>query len=87
MPIYTYKCQTCNSVFSISEALFEKPITQCPSCITGVVRRIPQQPVVFFDNSGRYASHRHIPHGEAHGAYITPGHGKSSQSLNKESKG
>jgi putative FmdB family regulatory protein len=56
MPIYTYKCQSCNHEFYKNEALFEKPLKQCPKCINGVVRRVPPLPVVVFKGPGWYST-------------------------------
>ena len=61
MPVYTYRCQGCGGEFKKKEAFFDKPLKRCPECHRGVVRRVPQLPVIVFKGSGWYSTdHRSL---------------------------
>jgi putative FmdB family regulatory protein len=62
MPVYKYRCQSCRIEFEMPQTYFEKPLTCCPGCFKGTLRRIPQLPAVIFKGSGFYS----IDHPSAH---------------------
>jgi putative FmdB family regulatory protein len=55
MPIYKYRCQSCQIEFELPQTYFEKTLTVCPNCRKGILRRIPQLPAVIFKGSGWYS--------------------------------
>ena len=69
MPVYTYKCQSCGVKFTKKETLFAKPLKRCPECHRGIVRRVPQLPVIVFKGSGWYSTDHRSPSGQT----STPG--------------
>lgn len=53
MPIYEYKCKSCECVFERLQSVSEDPIRLCPSC-GGEVRRIFSPAGIIFKGSGFY---------------------------------
>lgn len=66
MPVYTYRCESCGVQFEKTQKFTDKPLTRCPECRKGKVRRIVQPSAIVFKGSGWYAtdsrksSERHI---------------------------
>jgi putative FmdB family regulatory protein len=66
MPLYTYRCENCGVQFEKSQGFNDKPLTRCPECRKGKVRRIVQPAAIVFKGSGWYAtdsrsaSQRHV---------------------------
>ncbi len=56
MPVYTYRCQNCGVEFKKKETFCDKPLKRCPECHRGIVRRVPQVPVIVFKGSGWYST-------------------------------
>ena len=54
MPTYTYQCQTCGVQFDKFQKFDDKPLTRCPECRKGKVRRVLQPSAIVFKGSGWY---------------------------------
>ena len=54
MPTYSYLCQTCGVQFDRFQKFEEKPLTRCPECRKGKVRRVVQPSAIVFKGSGWY---------------------------------
>jgi putative FmdB family regulatory protein len=56
MPTYAYRCQSCGVEFERVQKFSDKPLTRCPECRTGKVRRVPQPSAIVFKGSGWYVT-------------------------------
>lgn len=56
MPTYAYSCQSCGVQFEKAQKFSDKPLTRCPECRTGRVKRILQPPAIVFKGSGWYVT-------------------------------
>lgn len=56
MPVYAYSCQKCGVQFERTQKFSDKPLTRCPECRTGRVRRLLQPPAIVFKGSGWYVT-------------------------------
>lgn len=65
MPTYTYRCQSCGITFDKVQSFSDKPLTKCPECRKGAVRRVPQASAIVFKGSGWYATDNRSPSGQA----------------------
>jgi putative FmdB family regulatory protein len=65
MPVYAYRCQSCGVQFERQQKFSDKPLTRCPECRTGTVRRILQPPAIVFKGSGWYATDHRSPSGQS----------------------
>ncbi len=74
MPLYDYRCQTCDHVFELRQSFSSEPVATCPSCNNGAQRVIHSVPVVF-KGSGFYVN----DYGKGRG-------GSSGSSSSSESK-
>ncbi|MDX1687452.1 MAG: FmdB family zinc ribbon protein [Candidatus Promineifilaceae bacterium] len=54
MPTYVYKCEDCEHTFEAHQRFSDDPLTDCPSCDTGEVRRVINNVGVVFKGSGFY---------------------------------
>jgi putative FmdB family regulatory protein len=66
MPTYTYRCQSCGVEFERVQKFNDKPLTRCPECRKGTVRRVPQATAIVFKGSGWYATDHRSPSGNGH---------------------
>jgi putative FmdB family regulatory protein len=64
MPVYAYRCQSCGVQFERQQKFEDKPLTRCPECRKGTVRRILQPPSIVFKGSGWYATDHRSPSGQ-----------------------
>jgi len=64
MPTYSYKCESCGVVFDKFQSFSDKPLTRCPDCRKGSVRRILQPAAIVFKGSGWYATDHRSPSGQ-----------------------
>ncbi|MBI3242797.1 MAG: zinc ribbon domain-containing protein [Chloroflexi bacterium] len=64
MPVYTYRCQSCGAKLTQKEAFLDRPPKRCPECHTGILRRVPQLPVIVFKGSGWYSTDHRSPSGQ-----------------------
>ncbi len=55
MPLYDYRCQTCDHEFEMRQSFSSEPVAVCPSCNNGARRVIHSVPVVF-KGSGFYVN-------------------------------
>lgn len=53
MPIYEYKCKSCEYVFEKMQSANEDPVRSCPSC-GGEVKRLFSPAGLIFKGSGFY---------------------------------
>ena len=65
MPVYAYRCQSCGVQFERQQKFEDKPLTRCPECRKGTVRRILQPPAIVFKGSGWYATDHRSPSGQS----------------------
>ena len=56
MPTYAYGCQSCGVQFDKVQKFADKPLTRCPECRTGKVKRLLQPPAIVFKGSGWYVT-------------------------------
>lgn len=63
MPTYAYRCQNCGSEFDKIQKFAEKPVSKCPVCGMGPVRRLLQPAAIVFKGSGWYATDHRSPSG------------------------
>lgn len=56
MPTYAYGCQSCGVQFEKTQKFSDKPLTRCPECRTGKVKRLLQPPAIVFKGSGWYVT-------------------------------
>lgn len=54
MPTYVYKCDDCEYTFEARQRFSDDPLTECPTCNTGEVRRVIHNVGVVFKGSGFY---------------------------------
>ncbi len=64
MPIYIYRCESCGVTFDRFQKFSDKPLTRCPECSKGKVKRILQPPAIVFKGSGWYATDHRSPSGQ-----------------------
>lgn len=65
MPLYTYRCESCGIQFEKMQKFADKPLTRCPECRTGSVRRVLQPPAIVFKGSGWYSTDHRSPSGSS----------------------
>lgn len=63
MPTYAYRCQNCGSEFDKIQKFADKPVSKCPVCGKGPVRRLLQPAAIVFKGSGWYATDHRSPSG------------------------
>lgn len=56
MPTYVYKCNDCEYVFEARQRMTDDPLSECPSCDDGTVRRVINNVGVVFKGSGFYVT-------------------------------
>lgn len=54
MPTYVYKCEDCEYTFEARQSFSDDPLTDCPSCDRGDVRRVINNVGIVFKGSGFY---------------------------------
>jgi putative FmdB family regulatory protein len=55
MPVYSYRCRTCDHQFEIRQRMTDDPLTECPNC-QGEVRRVVNSVGVVFKGKGFYVT-------------------------------
>jgi putative FmdB family regulatory protein len=84
MPVYAYRCQSCGIQFERQQKFDEKPLTRCPECRKGTVRRILQPPAIVFKGSGWYATDHRSPSGQTSARKAESEHKKTETSTTTE---
>ena len=56
MPTYAYGCQSCGVQFEKVQKFSDKPLTRCPECRNGRVKRLLHPPAIVFKGSGWYVT-------------------------------
>lgn len=56
MPIYRYRCEDCETVFSALEFAGDPATENCENCGSTQIERIPSVPGVLFKGKGFYAT-------------------------------
>ncbi len=56
MPIYMYRCSNCDYEFEQRQRMVDEPLTACPTCENGRVRRVLNSIGVVFKGSGFYVT-------------------------------
>jgi putative FmdB family regulatory protein len=54
MPLYEYRCQSCQHQFEVIQKFSDPPIGTCPSCGQGPVAKLFSSPAFQFKGSGWY---------------------------------
>ena len=56
MPLYTYRCRTCEHQFDVRQKFADDPLTTCPECGEEQLRKVINQVGVVFKGSGFYVN-------------------------------
>ena len=56
MPTYTYKCRKCDYIFEEKQKFADDPLTDCPTCEEGTVRRVINSVGIVFKGDGFYVT-------------------------------
>lgn len=56
MPLYEYKCQDCGEVIERIQKFSDDPLTDCPTCEGGTLKRLLSPPAIQFKGSGWYVT-------------------------------
>lgn len=54
MPIYEYECQSCGQVLDALQKISDPPLTHCPSCGEGGLKKLVSAPRFRLKGSGWY---------------------------------
>jgi putative FmdB family regulatory protein len=54
MPLYEYRCESCQHQFEVIQKFSDAPIAVCPSCGAGPVVKLLSSPAFQFKGSGWY---------------------------------
>ena len=54
MPLYEYQCEACENRFERIQKFSDPPVTVCPKCGKGPVRKLISSPAIQFKGSGFY---------------------------------
>ena len=54
MPLYEYRCESCEHQFEVIRKFSDGPITVCPKCGAGPVVKLMSSPAFQFKGSGWY---------------------------------
>lgn len=65
MPMYAYRCQSCGIQFERQQKFTDKPLTRCPECRKGTVKRLLQPAAIVFKGSGWYATDHRSASGQS----------------------
>lgn len=57
MPIYEYRCPDCGHQFDALQKISDDPLTQCPSCEAGNVKKLISRTSFTLKGSGWYSDH------------------------------
>jgi len=54
MPLYEYQCEACENRFERIQKFSDPPVSVCPKCGKGPVRKLISSPAIQFKGSGWY---------------------------------
>jgi putative FmdB family regulatory protein len=54
MPLYEYRCESCDHQFEVIQKFSDAPIAVCPKCAAGPVVKLFSSPAFQFKGSGWY---------------------------------
>ncbi|MCL6472350.1 MAG: hypothetical protein K6T91_06005 [Firmicutes bacterium] len=63
MPVYGYRCKSCNHTFEVMQSINDEPIKDCPNC-KGEVSKIFFPVGISFKGSGFYVTDYKSPNGK-----------------------
>jgi putative FmdB family regulatory protein len=79
MPLYEYQCEACENRFERIQKFSDPPVTVCPKCGKGPVRKLISSPAIQFKGSGWYITD-YARKGESSAKSDTAASGKSKDS-------
>ena len=57
MPIYTYRCKSCEKVFDMERSISDAPLTDCPYCgAKDALKKVYSDVAVVYHGSGYYCT-------------------------------
>lgn len=56
MPVYEYQCEGCGQRFERWQKITEGPVSECPTCSSGAVRRLISATSFALKGTGWYAT-------------------------------
>ena len=56
MPTYVYACRKCEQQLEVVQKMSDAPLTDCPKCEGGTLRRVLFPPAVVYKGSGFYTT-------------------------------
>ena len=56
MPLYAYRCESCQNELEVNQRMSENPLKDCPSCGEPSLRRVINRVGVVFKGSGFYVT-------------------------------
>jgi putative FmdB family regulatory protein len=65
MPVYTYRCESCDIQFDRFQKFSEQALTRCPECGKKTLRKVFQPVGIVFKGSGFYATDHRSPSGQS----------------------
>lgn len=88
MPTYPYECTACGDIFDAVQRMMDEPLTDCPMCGKGSLRRILCVPTLLLPRKGRPDAALG-PNGEMYGrpAHLPPRNMGGLHSLTRAGEG
>lgn len=89
MPIYEYKCSSCQKIFEVFQRITEDPLTSCPDC-HGSVKKLVSMSAFHLKGGGWYAdgySSSRGNGGTASGKSTSTTAGADSKTADKKTQG
>ncbi|MDD5368749.1 MAG: zinc ribbon domain-containing protein [Anaerolineaceae bacterium] len=65
MPVYTYRCESCDIQFDRFQKFSEQALTRCPECGKKTLRKVFQPVGIVFKGSGFYSTDHRSPSGQS----------------------
>ena len=56
MPLYAYKCESCENMFEVKQRMLDDPLEECILCHEGPVRRVINSVGIVFKGNGFYVT-------------------------------
>src|SRR5262245_27837627 len=83
MPLYEYQCEACENRFERIQKFSDPPVTVCPKCGNGPVRKLISSPAIQFKGSGWYITD-YARKGESSGKSNAAGESKSKDTSSEK---